>query len=39
MRLDGGSLRHFAGMAMEAAEATSRRLGYRGAAGARKEAR
>ncbi len=39
MRLDGGSLRHFAGVAMEAADATSRRLGYRGATRARKEVR
>lgn len=39
MRLDGGSLRHFAGVAVEAAEAVSRRLGYRGAPGARKEVR
>lgn len=39
MRLDGGSLRHFAGVAVEAAEAVSRRLGYRGATGARKEVR
>jgi IclR family transcriptional regulator, KDG regulon repressor len=39
MRLDGGSLRRFAGVVMEAAEAVSRRLGYRGAPGARKEAR
>jgi len=39
MRLDGGSLRRFAGVAVEAADAVSRRLGYRGAAGAQKEVR
>jgi DNA-binding IclR family transcriptional regulator len=37
MRLDGGSLRRFAGVVVEAGEAVSRRLGYRGAAGARRE--
>jgi DNA-binding IclR family transcriptional regulator len=37
MRLDGGSLRRFAGVVVEAAEAVSRRLGYRGATGARRE--
>ncbi len=37
MRLDGGSLRRFAGVVVEAAEAVSRRLGYRGSPGARRE--
>jgi DNA-binding IclR family transcriptional regulator len=38
MRLDGGSLRHFAGVVVEAADAVSRRLGYRGATEWRREA-
>jgi DNA-binding IclR family transcriptional regulator len=38
MRLDGGSLRRFAGVVVEAAEAVSRRLGYRGATEWRREA-
>ncbi|MDQ3944300.1 MAG: IclR family transcriptional regulator [Actinomycetota bacterium] len=37
MRLDGGSLRRFAGVVVEAADAVSRRLGWRGATEWRRE--
>jgi DNA-binding IclR family transcriptional regulator len=39
MRLDGGSLRRFAAVVVEAADSVSQRLGYRGPSGARKEVR